>query len=451
MRDQSPNDSRLRIAVVGTGISGLSAAWLLSNRHAVTIYEQSDRPGGHSNTVLVRRDGAATPVDTGFIVFNRVTYPNLIALFDHLGISTEPSDMSFAASLDGGGFEYLGGRLTGLFAQKRNLLRPRFWRMLADIRKFYRDAVKHSRAPGFERLTLGEYLDLCGYSQEFRNDYLYPMASAIWSCSAADIVSYPALAFIQFQANHGLLRIIGRPRWETVKGGSINYVHRLLAETSCRIKLDTAAISVKRTQDHVAIKDSRGMVETFDHVVMAAHADQTLAALSDPTPDEVRLLGAFRYQRSLAVLHSDPSFMPKNRKAWASWNYLSGAKGGHASFTYWMNRLQNIAGPTSFFVTLNPAHSPNPQMLYHSESYEHPLFDSTAIAAQSRLWELQGKQRTWYCGAYFGSGFHEDGLQAGLAVAEDLGGLKRPWRVANDSGRIVRRITAFPTAEQPVR
>jgi uncharacterized protein len=451
MHDKPPNHTRLRIAVVGTGISGLSAAWLLSKRHTVTIYEQSDRPGGHSNTISVQRDGATIPVDTGFIVFNRVTYPNLAALFDYLSIPTEPSDMSFAASLDCGRFEYLGGRLAGLFAQKRNLLRPRFWRMLTDIRKFYRDAVLHSQAPGFERLTLGEYLDRSGYSQGFRNDYLFPMASAIWSCSAADIASYPALAFIRFQANHGLLRISGRPRWETVKGGSISYVRRLLDQTPCRIKLDTAAVSVARTVDLVTIQDSRGTEEQFDHVVMATHADQALAALSDPTPAEVQLLGAFRYQRNHAVLHSDPRFMPKNRNAWASWNYLSGKKGEHASFTYWMNRLQNIAGPTPFFVTLNPTQSPDPQMIYHSESYEHPLFDTAAIAAQSRLWELQAKHRTWYCGAYFGSGFHEDGLQTGLAVAEDLGGLRRPWRVANDSGRITRGAVPSPLIDQPAQ
>jgi uncharacterized protein len=450
MLEQTPDGARLSIAVVGTGISGLSAAWLLSKRHTVTIYEQADRLGGHSNTISVPVGRSTVPVDMGFIVFNRRTYPNLTALFEYLGVQTQPSDMSFAASFDDGDFEYLGGRLSGLFAQKRNLIRPRFWRMLRDIRTFYRHAVRHSKAPEFDRLTLGEYLDKAGYGHEFRNNYLLPMASAIWSCGAADIVSYSALAFIKFHDNHGLLQIAGQPRWETVLGGSISYVRRLLDQAPCRIKLDTAVVSVRRSQDRVTIADSRGMVEHFDHVVMANHADQALAALADPSPAEIQLLGSFRYQRNLAILHSDTNFMPRRRSAWASWNYLAGASGEKASFTYWMNRLQNIPDATPFFVTLNPTQGPRPETLHHSESYEHPVIDSAVIAAQSRLWELQGRRRSWYCGAYFGAGFHEDGLQAGLAVAEDLGGMRRPWRAADESGRIVRGVCLPPIANETV-
>lgn len=435
-----PDSQRLRIAVVGTGISGLSAAWLLSRRHDVTIYEQADRVGGHSNTVWVYAQGRSVPVDTGFIVFNRTTYPNLCALFAHFRVPTQVSDMSFAASLDEGDFEYAGGvGLCGLFAQKRNLVRPRFLSMLADIRRFYRNAMRDAAAPRFERLTLGAYIQQHGYGEAFRNDHLLPMASAIWSATADKMLAFPALAFIRFHANHGLLQFAGRPVWETVTGGCIAYVRRLLEDFQGRIKLDAAVLRVDRTEHGVHISDAQGSTETFDHIVLANHADQALAVLADPTPSEATLLGAFHYQRNLAVLHSDVSFMPKRRAAWASWNYIGGrdSSGRDACFTYWMNRLQNIPRDTPLFVTLNPPRPPRSGTLHHSESYDHPIFDTAAIAAQSRLWQLQGVKRTWFCGAYFGSGFHEDGLQAGLAVAEELGGVRRPWTVEGESCRIV--------------
>jgi predicted NAD/FAD-binding protein len=436
MREQR----RLKIAIVGTGISGLSAAWLLSQRHQITVYEQADRVGGHSNTVVAETGKANIPVDTGFIVFNRLTYPNLTALFAHLGVATEPSNMSFAASLDGGRFEYAGGTPTGLIAQPRNLVRPRFWSMLADLRRFYREGAEDAHAPEFENMELGDYLDTRGYRQSFRDDHLLPMASAIWSSSPTDILRYPAASFLRFHANHGLLRIAGRPVWETVSGGSINYVRALTEQIGNEIKRNAAVVRVQRTEDGVVVSDSSGRSEVYDHIVMATHADQALATMSNPSPRERKLLGAFRYQRNLAVLHSDKSFMPKRRLAWASWNYVDGRNGADkaASFTYWMNRLQNIPDETPLFVTLNPAKAPQAGTLYHSESYDHPVFDTEAVAAQRKLWELQGAQRTWYCGAYFGYGFHEDGLQAGLAVAEELGGVRRPWNVPNESGRIHR-------------
>jgi predicted NAD/FAD-binding protein len=437
--DMLDND-RLKIAVVGTGISGISAAWLLSRQHNVTLYEQADRVGGHSNTVQVKMDGQTIPVDTGFIVFNRATYPNLTALFAHLKVGTQLSNMSFAASLDGGNFEYAGGSgIGGLFAQKSNIGRPRFLSMLSGIRKFYREAMRDSVDPRFKEMTLGDYLIAGGYSDAFRDDHLLPMASAIWSASPAEMLSFPALAFTRFHANHGLLQIGGRPLWETVTGGSISYVRRLLEDFSGRIKLDAAVLRVTRSACGVQIFDSQGGTERFDHVVMANHADQALAALENPTSDEVALLSAFRYQRNLAVLHSDTRFMPRRRAAWASWNYIGGRKSDRsdASFTYWMNRLQGIPDTAPLFVTLNPQCPPPPETLHHSESYDHPIFDAAALAAQSQLWGLQGARRTWFCGAYFGAGFHEDGLQAGLAVAEELGSLRRPWTVANESGRIV--------------
>jgi len=429
---------RLRVAVVGSGISGLSAAWLLSHRHDVTIYEQSDRIGGHSNTVLANVDGRAIPVDTGFIVFNRATYPNLTALFEHLGVPVEASNMSFSVSLDNGGLEYAFGTPAGLLAQPRNLVSPRFWSMMSDLRRFYREAVRDVQTRESESGSLGEYLTLRGYGAAFRDDHLLPMASAIWSASASDMLSHPAASFIRFHANHGLLQITGRPRWETVSGGCVNYVRRLIAAIGGRVRCDTAVVAIRRSAREAVVIDSKGASESFDHVVIATHADQALAALADPSPVERALLGTFRYTRNLAVLHSDRSFMPKRRAAWASWNYLSPNISQHAgaSLTYWMNRLQNIPGRTPLFVTLNPARAPRAGTLHHSEIYHHPIFDAQAVAAQSRLWDLQGTQRTWFCGAYFGYGFHEDGLQSGLAVAEELGGLRRPWTVHNESGRI---------------
>lgn len=430
--------TRYKVAVIGTGISGLAAAWLLSRRHDVTLYEQADRIGGHSNTVLARVAGRTIPVDTGFIVFNRITYPNLTALFAHLGVRTEASNMSFAASLDDGDFEYAGGTPMGLLAQKRNFVRPRFWSMLADIRRFYREAPRDADAPEFENISLGDYLTRRGYGSTFRDDHLLPMASAIWSAAPSDMLAYPSSSFIRFHCNHGLLQVTGRPIWETVSGGSISYVRQLIASIADRIKCDTTVVSVRRSAQGVLIIDSKGGAETFDHVVMATHADQALTALADPTALEKSLLGAFRYNRSLAVLHSDESFMPKRRGAWASWNYVAprASQREGASFTYWMNRLQNIPDETPLFVTLNPPRSPRPGTLHHSETYDHPIFDLQAVKSQKRLWDLQGVQRTWFCGAYFGYGFHEDGLQAGLAVAEQLGGVRRPWTVPNESVRI---------------
>jgi uncharacterized protein len=430
--------ARLKVAIVGTGIAGLSAAWLLSRRHDVTLYEKADRIGGHSNTVAAHVAGRTIPVDTGFIVFNRITYPNLTALLTQLEIPTQASNMSFAASLDDGDFEYSGGTPMGLLAQKRNLVRPRFWAMLAGIRRFYREAPRDADMAEFENMSLGDYLIRRGYGSAFRDDHLLPMASAIWSAAPSDMLASPALSFIRFHANHGLLQIAGRPIWESVSGGSITYVRQLVASLADRIKSGSAVVGVRRSEQRVVVIDSTGSAESFDHVVMATHADQALTALADPSHLEKALLGSFRYNRSIAVLHSDESFMPKRRAAWASWNYVAPrtCRREGASFTYWMNRLQNIPDETPLFVTLNPPRAPRPGTLHHSETYDHPIFDLAAVKAQRTLWELQGARRTWFCGSYFGYGFHEDGLQAGLAAAEQLGGVRRPWTVPNESGRI---------------
>lgn len=419
----------LKIAVVGSGISALSSAWLLSRRHRVTLYEKAERLGGHSNTVMAGVSSGNVAVDTGFICFNDATYPNLIALFEHLGVATRATDMSFAVSLDDGRFEYAA---PSLFAQRRNVLRPRFWSMLSETLRFYREAPIDLGQLTDPDLTLGDYLKREGFSEAFRDDHLLPMAAAIWSSPAHTLMDYPAEAFIRFCGNHGLLKLIGRPQWRTVEGGSRVYVERL-ARTIRDVRLNRGVRAVQRTEQGVVVHDSQGDAERFDHVVIGAHADQALAMLSEPTGPERQLLGAFRYSRNLTVLHTDAGLMPRRRRAWASWNYIGVDDG--LCVTYWMNKLQALPGQ-DLFVTLNPSRPPRRDTLLRSELYDHPIFNPAAIQAQKQLWSLQGNGGVWFCGAHFGAGFHEDGLQSGLAVAEQLGGVRRPWSVDNESGRI---------------
>ena len=440
----SSGGARLRIAVVGTGVSGLSAAWLLSQAHDVTVYESLSYLGGHSNTVEVVGAGGRIAVDTGFIVYNEPAYPNLTELFRALGTPTKPSEMTFAVSIGGGALEYAGNDLFGLFAQKRNIFSARFWSMLFDLRRFYAEARRD--LPRMGTMTLGAYLDAHAYGAAFRDDHLYPMAAAIWSAPAQQIANHPAAAFVRFCDNHGLLQITGRPTWRTVVGGSRVYVKALSASFAPKVRLDAPVRRVTREADRVMVEDPRG-AESFDHVVIAGHADQALAMLGDPTREERRILGCFRYGKNETLLHGDKALMPQRRAVWSSWNYLAPRAGANErlSVTYWMNRLQGLPNETPLFVTLNPAIEPRADLIYRRKIYEHPIFDVATLAAQDELWSLQGRRRTWFCGAYFGAGFHEDGLQAGLAVAEQLGGVRRPWRVANESGRI--RVGAPPPIE----
>ncbi|WP_404379107.1 NAD(P)/FAD-dependent oxidoreductase [Caenispirillum salinarum] len=450
-----PAARRLRVAVVGSGIAGLSCAWLLSQRHDVTVYEKDSRPGGHSYTVTVPTPEGTVAVDTGFIVYNDATYPNLRALFDHLGVPTVDSDMSFGISVDHGRLEYAGSTSrASLFAQRRNILRPRFWSMLRDLVRFYRTAPGLLTEPGAEALTLGEYLDREGYGAPFVDDHLLPMGAAIWSAAVEDMRGHPATEFIRFCDNHGLLKLRDRPVWRTVAGGSREYVSRLAAPLAGGLRLGVGAAEVwRQPEGPCMVVDTDGGAERFDHVVLACHADQALALLRDPSAREAAVLDTFRTQPNQAWLHTDPRLMPRRRKAWASWNYLShtGRDGRSAvCVTYWMNRLQPLATKTDLFVTLNPDTPPRDEAVLARIAYRHPLFDRRAARARDLLWGLQGRRNTWFCGAWFGAGFHEDGLQAGLAVAEQLGGVRRPWAVENESGRIPLRDRArpFPGAEE---
>ena len=440
MRHFPQSDRSLKIAVVGTGIAGLSAAWLLSQRHEVTVFEADSRIGGHCHTV----DAGRSPVDTGFIVYNELTYPNLTALFRHLDVPTKTSDMSFAVSMDDGLLEYSGTNLAGLFAQRSNLASPRFWSMLRDLVRFYQQAPRGVRDLD-PSASLDDYLNGAGFGTAFREDHLYPMAAAIWSTPSLEIGNYPAVSFVRFCENHGLLKFFRRPVWHTVERGSRSYVEKLVDPFRQRIRMNAPVTAIRRVNGAVEITTPGAEPEWFDHVVIGAHADQALAMLADRSEQETDILGAFSYGLNETVLHSDESLMPRRPRVWASWNYLArsgrdGAERRKPCVTYWMNRLQGIVDERQLFVTLSPLHQPAEDSVIWRGVYQHPLFNAATLAAQEQLWSLQGQSNTWFCGSYFGAGFHEDAIQAGLAVAESLGGLNRPWSVAGESDRIFRTL-----------
>jgi predicted NAD/FAD-binding protein len=426
----------LRIGVVGGGIGGLSAAWLLSQRHQVVLFEAEPRLGGHANTVDAPGRKGPAPVDTGFIVYNEANYPNFTALLKRLGVATQNSDMGLSVSLDDGALEY-SSHLAGIFAQGRNLFSRRFWGMLRDVKRFCRHGEREVAALETPMIALGDYLEKTGYCRAFQEDHLLPQAAAIWSTPMAAVRDYPAAALIRFFRNHGMMRLTGRARWRTVAGGSRTYVEKLAAEFRGETRKGVRIVSVRRDPGGVEVRDSQGRVERFDHLVIGAHADQALAMLDAPTAEETRLLGAFAYSRNLTVLHSDRRLMPRRRLAWSSWNHVGRRAAPEAGcVTYWMNQLQSVRGAGDLFVTLNPTREIDPETVIRTEVYDHPLFNAAALAAQAELWSLQGVRRTWFCGSYFGHGFHEDALQSGLAAAEQLGGVRRPWDVADESGRI---------------
>ena len=430
----------MRIAVIGSGISGLGAAWALARRQHVTLYESDDRLGGHANTWEVEDRERIVAVDTGFIVYNERNYPNLVRLFEAVGVATEPSDMSFSVSIGDGAFEYRA-RALGLAAQPSNLLRPSYLRMVRQIVRFAHDAK--SLVGGSIDESTEAWLERKRYSAAFRDDFLLPMVACIWSSNLHQMLSVPAATMAGFLDNHGLLDLGDRPQWRTVTGGSREYVRRVAA-TIDEVRPGTRVVSVTRGPGSALVRDATGRTERFDLVVLATHADTSLAILGDDaTPEERLLLGCFRYQRNVAVLHRDRAFMPKRRRAWSSWNYLArgtaedGRRAGSngrqeasssddrgVSLTYWMNLLQNLETERPVFVTMNPSRAPRDQVA--SFSYEHPQYDSAAVEAQAELPALQGARRTWFCGSYQGHGFHEDGLRSGLEVAASLGA-PAPW------------------------
>jgi predicted NAD/FAD-binding protein len=431
LREQCPlaENNHVRIAIVGTGIAGLASAWLLNRRHAITVFEAEPRLGGHTNTVTMTAGDREIAVDTGFIVYNEHTYPLLTKLLAHLDVRTEASDMSFSASIGEGALEYAGSSMAALFAQRRNALRPSFLRMLVDIGRFNRLGWRHLREEADLELTVGQFLARHGFGKGLAEWYLLPMAAAIWSAPVARMLDYPARSFLAFFANHGLLSVGAHRTWRTVAGGSRAYVERMLPEFRPRVRLATPIVGVRRWPWGVELLDDRGERYRFDQVVLACHADQSLAMLEDASDEERALLGAFRYQPNRAVLHRDPALMPRRRGVWASWNYLAPARqSGEArvSVTYWMNRLQNLDCPEDVFVSLNPLREPDPLLVHAELDYAHPVFDTAAVAAQGRMHRIQGKGGLWHAGAWLGYGFHEDGLRAGLDVARALGAAP-PW------------------------
>lgn len=413
--------TRRKIAVVGAGISGLAAAYYLSPQQEVTLYEAGSRLGGHARTVTAGLKGDQ-PVDTGFIVFNYATYPNLTRLFAELDVPVTRSDMSFGASIDNGRIEYGLGGLGALFAQRRNMLNPKFHGMVADILRF----GKRAEAAAEDDRTIGELVEDLRLGRWFREYYLMPMCGAIWSTPVAEVDRFPARSLVRFFRNHALLAGAGKHQWWTVQGGSIEYVRRIQASLTVRgvdIRLNAPVRSMTRDAEGVVL-DAQGHARRFDEVVLACHADQALAILGAAAdPVERAHLGAIRYQTNTAVLHRDPAQMPRRRACWSSWAYRS--QDGAIGVTYWMNRLQNIPETDPLFVTLNPASDIPDAMVYDRKAFAHPVFDGPALKAQAGLRAVQGKNRTWFAGAWNRHGFHEDGIASALRVTRQINGSDR--------------------------
>ncbi|MCX4176259.1 MULTISPECIES: NAD(P)/FAD-dependent oxidoreductase [Paraburkholderia] len=418
----SPLPCGSRVAVIGAGISGLASAYLLARNHQVTLFESAGYAGGHTNTVDVTLEGHTHPVDTGFLVFNDRTYPNLIALFAELGVESHPSEMTFSVSLDEGRLEWAGTSLNTVFAQRRNLFSPTFIGMLRDIMRFNSSAQSNLELAMQTRTSMGELLAAGGYGGAFQRHYLLPMAAAIWSSATADILAFPATTFLRFCLNHALLQVNRRPQWKTVVGGGREYVRRIVG-TLDDVRIGTAVKGVRRDADGVDVFTDKG-TERFDALVLATHAPTSLRLLdNDVDQDERSVLTAVRYQPNVAVLHTDTNLLPRRQRVWSAWNYLGcrAVDGTHpVCVSYLVNQLQPLPFRTPLVVTLNPVMQPAPGTELRRFVYDHPLFDLAAIDAQHRLPSLQGKRRTWFAGAWTGYGFHEDGLKSALRVAADF-------------------------------
>lgn len=421
----------MRIAIIGAGISGNLAARLLAQRHDVDVFEAADHAGGHAHTSRVHMSGRDFDVDVGFMVFNERTYPNFCRLLRLLNVSAQDTDMSFSVRCDATGLEYQGGSLNGLFAQRRNVVRPMFLRMLRDILRFHREAPQLLDAD-LGDATLLQVLEEHQFGGWFVDKYLAPMAAAIWSCSPGKILDFPARFLLAFLRNHGLLQLRDRPRWRTVQGGARRYVERLLAPLRDRVRPGCPVEWVRRHADHVVVQPRRGPAEVYDAVVMAAHADQTLAMLQDADAREREILEAFPFQRNTALLHTDTSLLPQRRRAWASWNHLVPREPGlPVAVTYDLSRLQRLDTPTPILLTLNGAFLVDPSKVLDRMAFQHPLFTRSSPAAQARHGEINGRRRTYYCGAYWGHGFHEDGVNSALAVARCFNESLDTWRAVS--------------------
>ena len=410
----------MKIAIVGSGIAGLGAAWLLSRHHEVVLFESQDRLGGHTHTHRVSQQGREYSVDTGFIVFNPENYPLLTRMFDELGVASQPTTMGFSVHDGASGLEYNATNLNAMFCQRRNLLSPRFLRMVSEILRFYRECPALLDVVG-DGPTLGDYLSSRSYSELFVRDHLVPMACALWSSPSRRILDFPAKYLVRFMANHRMLQVQGRPGWRVVGGGSSTYISALQSSWQAAVRLGTAVRAIRREADAVVLSTSAGD-EHFDQVVLACHADDSLAMLSDPSADEASILGAMRFQDNDTVLHTDARMLPRRRAAWAAWNaYVPAEPEAHCTVSYCMNLLQSIDSPDPFIVTLNRSHDIDPAKILARMNYRHPVYDHASVAAQGRRGDINGVRRTWFAGAYWGFGFHEDGLRSGVDVARELG------------------------------